>query len=199
MNKKLIYIIITIILITTVAISLYTIYLNSKDKAYEVKEIAEEEILDECTGEYEYIKNEELAKVSSSQEKISPECKMTLKKIYTKCNHTIEEQIELPQELVNMNEENLKSEYSNWNIEKFSTDEIILSKEFDEECGEHYVLRDNDGIIAIYQINEKGQEEFLDETEISTEYLTQTDLTQIQNGLKVNGLKELNKILEDYE
>lgn len=197
MNKKLIYLLVAITLI--LGIIFFGVYINIKDETYETEEIAEEEIFDECTDEYEYIKNEELAKVSSSQEKISPECKMTLKKIYTKCNHTIEEQIELPQELVNMSEEDLKNEYSNWNIEKFSADEIILSKEFDEECGEHYVLRDNDGIIAIYQINENGQEELLDETEISTEYLTQTDLIEIQNGLKVNGLKELNKILEDYE
>ena len=61
------------------------------------------------------------------------------------------------------------------------------------------MLRDHDGIIAIYQINENGEEELLDETEISTEYLTQTDLIEIQNGLKINGLEELNKILEDYE
>lgn len=197
MNKKLVYTFISIILI--VAIICFNVHLNNKDKDYEVEEIAQEEILDECTEEYEYIQNEKLAKVNSSQEKISPECEMILKKIYTKCNHTIEEQIELPQELVNMNEEDLKNEYTDWNIEKFSTDEIILSQKINEECGEHYVLKNHDGLIAIYQINENGEEEFLDETEISTEYLTQTDLIEIQNGLKVNGLEELNKILEDYE
>ena len=103
MNKKLIYILVAIILIIgTIG---FCIYLNNTDEDYKVEEIAEEEILDECTGEYEYIQKEELAKVNSSDEKISPECKMVLKKVYTKCNHTIEEEIELPQELVKMSEE----------------------------------------------------------------------------------------------
>lgn len=200
MNKKLIYIIISIILISiVVALSFYIMNSNIKNKDYQAEKIATEEILDECTDEYEYLQKEQLEEANSSEEKISPNAKMTIKKIYNLCGHSINEEVELPQELVNMTKEQLEKEYSEWKIEKFSENEIILSKEYEEQCGEHYILRDNDGIIAIYKINDNGEEELLDETEIATEYLTQTDLIEIQKGLRVNGLEELNKILEDYE
>ena len=200
MNKKLIYIIASVILILIVcAISFYIIGLNNTNKDYQVEKIATEEILDECTDEYEYLHSGKLEEANSSEEKISPNAKMTMKKIYNICGHSIDEEVELPQELVNMTKEQLENQYNDWKIEKFSEDEIILSKQYEEQCGEHYILRDNDGMIVIYKINDDGQEMLLDETEISTEYLTQTDLIEIQKGLEVNGLEELNKILEDYE
>ena len=200
MNRKLIYIIISIVLILAI-ISGYLIYSsNKKDTNYETEKLAtEEEILDDCTDEYEYFQKEQLEQANSTEEKISPNAKMTLNKIYSSCGHTISEQIELPEELVNMTKDQLANEYSDWNIDGFSENEIVLSKKFEGQCGEHYLLRDNDGIIAIYKINENNEEELLDETEISTEYLTETDLIEIQKGLRVNGLEELNKILEDYE
>ena len=98
-----------------------------------------------------------------------------------------------------MTKEQLAEEYQDWSIDGFSENEIVLSKKVDGQCGEHYVLRDNDGIIAIYKINEDGKEELVDETEISTDYLTDTDLIEIKKGIKVVGLEELNKLLEDYE
>lgn len=36
-------------------------------------------------------------------------------------------------------------------------------------------------------------------TDIPTEYLTETDLIEIEKGMKVYTTKELNKILEDFE
>ena len=41
--------------------------------------------------------------------------------------------------LVNKTQEDLKEKYEDWNIEKFSDTEIILSKEEEGECGEHYI------------------------------------------------------------
>ncbi len=198
MNKKLIYIVATIILVA-IMIVCFTFFLNNRNNSYETEKIGSEKILDDCTDEYEYLKKQNLQQASTADEKVSPDCKIILRKMYNKCNHIIDEQVELPQEIVNMNKEQLEKEYVNWKVESFSPNEVILYKEVDGQCGQHYILRDNDGIIVIYQINENGEEELLDETEISTEYLTQTDLIEIQKGLKVNSLEELNKILEDYE
>ena len=43
------------------------------------------------------------------------------------------------------------------------------------------------------------QEEVYEKTEISVEYLTETDKVEIQNGIRVNGVEELNQLLEDFE
>lgn len=198
MKKRIIlYTIILIILITISFIMIKTISSNKNEEITEM-ELAEK-VTDECTDEYEEMIREGTRATNASNEKISPNAEMILKKIYTKCGHEIEEKVELPKEIVNKNIEELQEEYNNWNVEEFSSEKVILSKEIDEECGEHYILKDNDGIIAIYQIDENGEVSLIDETEIATEYLPQTDLINVKDGLRVNGKENLNKILEDFE
>ena len=141
---------------------------------------------------------EEIA-TNSQEEKISPNCLLILKKYYDECNHTINEYVDVPQDLVNGTEEDLKKEYPYWQIEKYSSNEIILYKEFNSNCGQHFVLREDEGKITVYKINENNEEEIYEKTEISVEYLSETDKSKISEGIKVNGIEELNQLLEDFE
>ena len=163
--------------------------------------IVSETITDECTEEYE--KLEEQAKLeietNSSEEKISPNCLITLKRYYDECQHTINEYLDIPKDLVNGTKSDLQREYPNWEIQKYSNNEIILYKEFNSNCGQNFVLRDVDGKINIYKINENNEEELYEKTEISVEYLTETDKIEIQNGIRLNGIEELNQLIEDFE
>ena len=65
---------------------------------------------------------------SEEEEKISPNCSFTQKIYYKKCGHTVQNYLELPQELVNLTKEDLQEKYSEWKIEKFSSNEIVLYK-----------------------------------------------------------------------
>ena len=158
-----------------------------------------EKVTDECTEEYEEMENEKLIETNSNKEKISVNCSLTLKKYYKKCGHTISEYKEIPEELINKTQEELEQEYENWKVEKFSSNEIILYREFDGECGEHYVLRDKEGKIVIYQKLDTGEEIEYEKTEIATDYLTDTDKMNIKNGIEVNGKQNLNQVIEDFE
>ena len=42
-------------------------------------------------------------------------------------------------------------------------------------------------------------EELVEETDIATEFLTETDRIELQNGIEANGRVELNQLIEDYE
>ena len=160
-----------------------------------------EKITDECTEEYEELERQAKLDIetNSSEEKISPNCLITLKRYYNECQHTINEYIDVPQNLVNGTQEDLEKEYPNWEIQKYSSNEIILYREFDSNCGQHFILRNDNGKITIYKINEEMQEEVYEKTEISVEYLTEKDKVEIQNGIRVNGVEELNQLLEDFE
>ena len=158
-----------------------------------------EKVTDECTEEYEEMENEKLIETNSNKEKISLNCSLTLKKYYKKCGHTISEYKEIPEELINKTQEELEQEYENWKVEKFSSNEIILYREFDGECGEHYVLRDKEGKIVIYKKLDTGEEIEYEKTEIATDYLTDTDKMNIKNGIEVNGKQNLNQVIEDFE
>lgn len=160
-----------------------------------------EKVADECTEEYEEMEKQAKLDIetNSSEEKISPNCLITLKRYYNECEHTINEYIDVPNDLVNGTREDLEKEFPNWEIQKFSSNEIILYKEFDSNCGQHFILRNDNGKISIYKINENNEEEIYEKTEISVEYLTESDKVEIQNGLRVNGIEELNQLIEDFE
>ncbi len=192
-------IIVLFILGTIIGIIMIKNSLPEEEKA-EIAEQNTEEIYDECTDEYEeMVKSNTLVEETSSEgEKISPNCSIIFKRHYNDCGHTIEQYASIPTELVNKTEEDLQKQYEGWTIEEFSRNQIILYREFDSECGEHYILREKDGKVAIY-LKTGDTEELVEETEIATEFLTQTDRLELQNGIEANGRVELNQLIEDYE
>ena len=204
MKKSWIIILALLIIIIGIIAGLSIYNKNEKSKnniiENEINTISEK-VTDECTEEYEEIEMQAKLDIetNSSEEKISPNCLITLKRYYNECQHTINEYIDIPQNLVNGTQEDLEKEYPNWEIQKYSSNEIILYREFDSNCGQHFILRNDNGKITIYKINEETQEEVYERTEISVEYLTETDKVEIQNGIRVNGIEELNQLIEDFE
>ena len=199
-------IIITLICIMVVISGIFTasIILNDNkienEKIAKTREISEETILDDCTDEYEEIeRNNVLQANSNNEEKISPNCSFTEKIYYKKCEHTISKYLELPADMVNLTREQVQTKYTDWNIEKFASNEIVLSKEVDGECGEHYLIKDDNGKLVIYKIFEDGSQEEFEKTDISTEYLTDTDKIDIEKGIVINGKQKLNEFIEDFE
>ena len=58
---------------------------------------------------------------------------------------------------------------------------------------------DKGGKVTIYKILEDGTKQKFQETEISTEYLSEADKVQIKEGIRVNGKQNLNQLIEDFE
>ena len=141
----------------------------------------------------------EISISSIDKEKISPNATLTLKKHYEECDHIIKEYAKIPEEYVNLTKEELQEQQEEWEIETFSSDEVVLIKHINGVCNEHYVLREKDGLIAIYQIQDNNEETFKEETGISVEYLTETDKLRLEEGIRIYGEEELNSTLEDYE
>ena len=173
---------------------------SDKEENMEIAEQNQEEIYDECTDEYkEMVESNTLVEETSAEgEKISPNCSIIFRRYYKDCGHTIEQYASIPTELVNKTEEDLQKQYEGWTIEEFSRNQIVLYREFDSECGEHYILREKDGKVAIY-LKTGDTEELVEETDIATEFLTETDRIELQNGIEANGRVELNQLIEDYE
>lgn len=195
------WIISLIIIVIMIGIVTGIILYNTKQKdkndnnmiENEINKISEK-VTDDCINEY----IDEI-ETNSNEEKISLNCLLILKRYYDECQHTINEYVDIPQDLVNGTEYDLKKEYPYWEIEKFSSTEIVLYKEFNSNCGQHFILKEDNGKITVYKINENSEEEVYEKTEISLEYLSETDKIKIKDGIKVNGIEELNQLLEDFE
>lgn len=200
MNNRTMMIIVAILLVISTIYSIYAI-LSSENEVEEENEGTETYVSkvleDECTEEYENIQN--ATTVSSIEEKLAANALMVLKKYYRKCEHTINEYVELPQELVNMTQQEIQNEYPDWEVIGFESGKLTLYKELDDECGEHFKLKIEDEKVVIYIVNKDGSESLYEKTNISSEYLTETDLINMQDGLEIYGKEELNKIIEDFE
>lgn len=144
----------------------------------------------------EYIDIEE---VDSEEEKIKPSARLLKKINYTKCSHTRTEENEVPKELVNLTKEELQEKYREWNIEKFSSDEIVLIKNSEGFCGEHYILRNNNGYVTVYMIDEEDREKIYLSTDIAVVYLPETDQINLKSGIYIYGKEKLIELLQDFE
>lgn len=196
--KKWIYIIgIILIIIVAIFVGIY-IYGNNNKKETNIGK--NDNIENKVENKTEYsVKNDITIETNTKNEKISPNASLVLKKHYIGCNHIIKEYAEIPQEFVNLTKEELQEEYKNWEIEEFTPNKVILIKEEQGECGEHYVLKAENGVIVVYKKNTNGNETLIEETGIAIDYLTDDDKEKIEQGINVYGKEELNSTLEDYE
>lgn len=136
---------------------------------------------------------------STSESKVSPNAIVNEKRYYKKCDHLIRETVDIPEELVNMSEEDVKKYYAGWNIEKYTPTEITIYKKFSGICNEHYIVKKNGDVLGIYIENDDGAEEWLEDTQIEIQYLPEEDIKNFEVGVKVVGKTNLNLFLEDYE
>ena len=196
-------IIISVVLAICAGMATYFIVRQNKksETIPETNTYISEKIEDECTEEYkeEEKANQNTTEVSSTEEKVAANAILILKKYYTKCDHTINEYVELPKELVNLTKEQVQEKYSDWEVIGFEKGKITLYKEFDDVCGEHFKLKIEDGKVVVYTVNNDGTETLYEKTNISSEYLTETDLLNMQDGLEIYGKEELNQVIEDFE
>ncbi len=200
MNK----IIITLIAILVVISAIITaIVLDMPTDKVEVPKsetkIAEEEILDECTEEYEGMEYQNTIRANTQEEKTSPNCTITKKNYFLECGHTKSENEIIAKDFVNLSQEEIQEKYANYKIESFSPNEIVLFQEREGNCEEHYMVKDKEGEVAIYQILSDGTQKEIEITGITTEYLPETDKINMKKGIQVNGKQALNQLIEDFE
>lgn len=171
--------------------------LYKKNNQKQNLDIAEEQLVDdECT----MLEELNSIKANSLETKVSPSTNLTIKILYKECNHLVETTEKITDNsLINLTEEEFKEKYKDWEIQKFTSQEIVIYKEVDKFCGEHYKIKENNGYIAVYKIDKNGEESLEKTTDIWANYLAKGDIEKIKNGIIVYSKKELNKTLEDFE
>lgn len=143
--------------------------------------------------------NSNILETSFDEDKIEIDTKLILRKNYLDCNHIISKEVELPKELVNLTEEELKEKYIEWNIEEFDDDKVILYKNIYGLCDEHFIIESGEEFIEVYSLTEEYDKELYQTTNISIEYLAEEDLEKLKDGIYVYGSQELNSTLENFE
>lgn len=196
-NKWIIYVIIAVLISVIIGFLIYTFLTNDNEKLQGTDMISERELAEDNNQINNVMSN--VIETSAQEESISPNAIIIKKEYFKACDHLVRTVEDIPETLVNGTEENIKEEYPGWKIEKFSPSEIILYKERQGNCNEHYVVKNHYGVIGIYVINADGREILKEDTEISTKYLPESDIELLNEGVKIIGKTKLIEFLEDYE
>lgn len=198
MNKVIVSMLVIIVIIMGIITAV--VLIQPRDNNIEKVAKIDENIDDDINGiAINNINSETVKETNTKEEKISPNAFITYKIKYKKCGHETTEYKEIPKEMVNLTKIELQEKYNDWNIEEFSDTNIILEKESKDSCDEHFILKDKDGIVTVFKKDENGEEREYEITDISTEYLTDTDKINMKNGIEVNGIQNLNQLIEDFE
>ena len=195
-NKVVLGIIFILIFLTSVGIGFYIVKIGEVEE-FEMEyasQVTGEKVTDECTDEAQ-----DLLLANSSEQKVSPNAIIIAKRHYAKFGHTTKEYLPVTEDMVNLSKSDIEELYKDWKLEGFSSTEIVVSKEEQGICKEHYVLREEDERIVVYTIDENNNEKIFERTGIITKYLPEADKINIENGIFVNGKEALNCLLEDYE
>lgn len=196
MRKFWIIMIIIVVLLAlggSIGIYIYNLKNTSNKNSVKAKELADQ--LKKTLVEEE----QNTVSTSSKNIKISHNSIVVKNTLYKICNHEIRQTEAIPVELVNKEEKDIQQYYKDWEIKKYSPTEVVLYREKDEYCDKHYVLRENNGVIAIYKIDDNNKETLRENTQIQTKYLPEIDLIKLKSGIYAIGEEELNSILEDFE
>ena len=95
--------------------------------------------------------------------------------------------------------EYMRVNYPDIRIISFSVNKIVLQEERDHLCQNHYIVGKSDGKIAIYGIDENG-DEFLDRifNDYPISLLKKIDQEELIKGIKVDSEEELSDVLENF-
>ncbi len=195
--KKYIGILLLIVLIISFLLGVYLYKLNKINEQIafeaEYKKLESENIIKTA-------QNILLEETSTAENVITPNTKLIEKTYYNECEHLIETEREIDSTLINKNESELQIEYIGWEIQKFTQNEVVVYKEINDFCNEHYLLKDVDGEINVYKLDKYNKEvELIQNTGIETRYLPETDLEELKEGIKAYGIVEVNEKIEDFE
>lgn len=136
---------------------------------------------------------------ASEEEKLSANAVFALEKIYDDCNHFDYEEAELPVELVNLTRQEVEDYYNDWEVQEFSKNKLILCKNIEGYCDEHFVVKLDGDFINIYRLGRHGELLEYEKTDISRDYLPAEDIGKLEEGITIYGKGKLSSILEDYE
>lgn len=163
------------------------------DMAIDDKHIVEEE---------KHIGNEDI-EIVREENMVSPNTFIEERIHYKECGHLVNKVQLAEEEVVNLRrdeyEEYLNTTYSNLRLISFSNVKVVLYGERNHLCQEHYIVGENNGYIAIFNIDENGDKIlFKSFTDYPLSILLEMDQVKLREGIVVDSEEELSEIMENF-
>lgn len=124
---------------------------------------------------------------------------MVFKTYYTKCKDERIEERRAEDSEIGLNRQEIKAKFPNWEVREFSSPQVILTKELNEYCPNHFILKAKDGIVVIYlPSDEENTERNIEKTQ-SINNLPSHVQEEIRKGLVLDSLEEVEYFMESLD
>lgn len=161
-----------------------------------LKDFEKNELGENVIGDYEQLK---ILEASSEEEKVTPNTQFAVKEYYDECGHFNFEYEKLPEELVNLSRQEVEDYYDDYEVEEFSSSNLVIAKEINGICNEHFYIKLGSENVEIMKLNSDGSFSAYQVTDISRKYLPTDDISKLEEGIYVYGSGKIDSVLEDYE
>lgn len=122
----------------------------------------------------------------SEEEKVLPNTEFAIKEYYDECSHFKFEYVELPKELINLTRQEIDDYYNDeYEVEEFENNSLIISKEINGLCDNHFFVKLGNEHIEIFRLNTDGSFSLYKETDISKDYLPAEDIEKLEEGIYI--------------
>ncbi|SHI51040.1 BofC C-terminal domain-containing protein [Geosporobacter subterraneus DSM 17957] len=133
---------------------------------------------------------------------ITNNTRFLLKTYFEQTRDTITREIKIPGDMIGKSLEEfsifLQNAYGEWDVRELNKDLVELYRIKDGISPNHYIVKQSNGYIAIFHIDEEGNPILLEQTNIPVSALTEIDREKLRRGIVVKGMDGVNQILEDY-
>ncbi|SCZ07408.1 BofC C-terminal domain-containing protein [Alkaliphilus peptidifermentans] len=140
--------------------------------------------------------------VTSYEDSIGTDTKVVFRTLFTSCQSIRDDVIEPLEEIIGLKEGGFRSfaeaNFTDWQIVRFSKDEVILFRRKEQICPNHFFVSEQDGFIAIFRFNEAGERILIEKTSLPISVLPAIDQEKLKRGILLNTRDEVNSLLEDY-
>lgn len=134
--------------------------------------------------------------------KVTPTTDFTQKITYLKCGDEETFHSKPADNLVGLTAAQVQKVYTGWTMDKFDTQEVVISLKVDSYCREHannMFIGVKDGYVAVYYGRPGPRAIVREVTKIPVQQLSAEDIEELKRGMVVKSREELLRTLEGMQ
>jgi hypothetical protein len=136
--------------------------------------------------------------VSQSSVTLSPYAKVVYRYTYAPCGHMLKQEEPIPREWAGLTEEGLR-ETAGRAAAYFSADQVIVDERLNLYCPEHFVLKEENGQLQIYQNADGKGVQIIHTLNTPVDALPENVRASLRQGIAFDSLEELESYIESLE
>ena len=133
----------------------------------------------------------------SEEEKIESTTQITYKYNFEEDGSVETNTVVVPYFLVGMNQQEFEEEFYDWELNSFSSKEIVVSKDIYDNS-QDYIVGNKDGYVTIFYSDENQEHSVKQETQTPVDTLSEEEQEKINQGIPIKGDEQLSRALESY-